>query len=73
MLELWGMRDTLSLPLILSPLWPGEITPDRVLSIGQIEPFDSYCVYKQMTYATLNCLKIELVDHLTMCKQITDV
>ena len=37
MLELWGMRSDLSMPSLLGPLWPGVITPERVLSIGQIE------------------------------------
>ena len=37
MLELWGMRSTPSLPLLPGPLWPWVVTPDRVLSIGQIE------------------------------------
>ena len=30
MLELWGMWNTLSLPLLLGPLWPGVVAPDRV-------------------------------------------
>ena len=37
MLELWGMRST---PLLLSapgPLWSGMVTPERVVSMGQIE------------------------------------
>ena len=37
MLELWGMWSTSSLPWLPSPLWPGVVAPDRVLSIGQIE------------------------------------
>ena len=37
MLKLWGMRNTPSLLLLLGPLWPGVIAPDRVLSMGQIE------------------------------------
>ena len=37
MLEFRGMRCTPSLPLLLSPLWPGVAAPDRVLSMGQIE------------------------------------
>ena len=37
MLELLGMWDTLSLPLLPGPLWPGVVVPDRVLSMGQIE------------------------------------
>ena len=37
MLGLWGMQNTLSLPLLPGPLWPGDVAPDRVLSMGQIE------------------------------------
>ena len=32
MLERWGMQSTPSLPLIPGSLWPGVVTPDRVLS-----------------------------------------
>ena len=35
--KLWGMRSTTSLPSLPGPLWPEEVTPDRVLSMGQIE------------------------------------
>ena len=34
MLELWGMRSTPLLPLLLGPLWPRVVAPDRVLSMG---------------------------------------
>ena len=37
MLKLWGMRSTSSLPSLSGPLWPEVVTPDRALSIGQIE------------------------------------
>ena len=37
MLKLWGIRTTLSLPLLLSPQRPGMVGPDRVLCMGQIE------------------------------------
>ena len=37
MLELWGMRNTPSLPLLPGPLWPRVVAPDRVLSMGYIE------------------------------------
>ena len=37
MLELWGMRSTPSLPSHQGPLRPGEVAPDKVLSMGQIE------------------------------------
>ena len=40
MLELWGTRSTPSLPSLLGPLLPGEVAPDRVVSIGQIELFE---------------------------------
>ena len=39
MLELWGMWRTSSLPSLSSPLWPGMVALDRVLSMGQIEPY----------------------------------
>ena len=32
MLELWGMQSTPSLPSLPSPLLPGVVAPDRVLS-----------------------------------------
>ena len=37
MLELWGMRNTPSLPSLPGPLWLGVVAPNRVLSMGQIE------------------------------------
>ena len=37
MLELWGMRSAPLLPLLLGPLWPEVVAPDRVLSINQME------------------------------------
>ena len=40
MLELWGMWSIPSLPLLPGPLWLGVVTPDRVLSVDQIELFD---------------------------------
>ena len=33
-LELWGMRSTLSLPLLPGQLWPGVVAPDKALSMG---------------------------------------
>ena len=35
--ELWEMRGTPSLPSLPGLLWHGEVAPDRVLSMGQIE------------------------------------
>ena len=40
MLELWGILSTPSLPSLPGLLWPGEVAPDRILSMGQIELFD---------------------------------
>ena len=37
MLELWGMQITPSLPSLPDLHWPGVVTLDRVLSMGQIE------------------------------------
>ncbi len=34
MLELWGIRDTPSLPSLPGPLWPGVVAPDRARSMG---------------------------------------
>ena len=40
MLELWGMQST-SLSSLPGPLYLGVVAPDRVLSMSQIELFDS--------------------------------
>ena len=72
MLELWGMWSVPLLPSLPVPLWPGVVTPDRVLSMGQIELFDIQTEGKQMTYAKLN-FEIKFFDHLTVCKQMTDI
>ena len=37
MVELWGMQCTPLLPFLPGPLWPEVVTPDRVLSMDQIE------------------------------------
>ena len=47
------------------------VVPERVLSMGQIEMFHIKTEYKQMTYAEL--FEIELFDHLTVCKQMTNI
>ena len=63
MLELCGMQSTPSL------LWPGVVAPDMILSMGQIELFDieTECLYQ------IELFEIELFDHLTVCKKVTDV
>ena len=40
MLELWVIRRTPSLPLLPGPLWPTVVALNRVLFMGQREPFD---------------------------------
>ena len=37
MMELWGMQSTPSLPSLPGQLWPGVVSPDRVLYMGQLE------------------------------------
>ena len=37
MLELWRMQINPLLSSLPGSLWPGEVEPDRVLSMGQIE------------------------------------
>ena len=37
MLEFWGMRNTLLLPLLSAPLWPVMVAPDKTISMGKIE------------------------------------
>ena len=45
MLELWAMSSTPSLTLLPGSLFLGVVTPDRVLSMCQIELFDIQTVY----------------------------
>ena len=40
MLEILEMQSTSLLSSLLVPLWPGVVTPARVLSVGKIEHFD---------------------------------
>ena len=54
MLELWEMLSASILPLHSGPLMLGVVTPDRVLSMGQIELFDILTECKQMIHAKLN-------------------
>ena len=64
MLEVWGMQSTPSLPSFLGPLCSGEIAPDRVLSMGQIE---LKCVLMlnwitwNRTVLTFNCVWIKSI------------
>ena len=38
--ELRRMWTTSPLPSLSSPIWPGVIAPDKVLTMGQREAFD---------------------------------
>ena len=57
MLNLWEVQSAPSLPSLPGPLWLAVVVPERVLFMGQIELFDIKTIFKQMTYAKLNCLK----------------
>ena len=58
MLELWEMWSILSLPLLPGPLWPREVVPERVLSMGQIKLLYTQVICLHSVYAELNCLII---------------
>ena len=64
-LEIWGMSSTPLLTLLLSPLWPGVVALDRVLSITQIE--QTAC--KQINDVKLWLLYSNIWNHLTMQKR----
>ena len=73
MLEGWGMWSTSSLSFFSGSLWLRVVALDRVLSMGQIEPFDILnCVQTNDLYQT-ELFETELLDHLTVCKQMSDV
>ena len=57
MQQLWGMWEVPLLLPLLSPLWHGVVPLVKVLSMGQIELFDTENERKQMTYAKLICLE----------------
>ena len=64
-LEMWGMWSTLSLLLLLGPLWPRVIAPNGILSMDQIEQI--LCL--QMTDVKLWLLYSNTWNHLTVCKK----
>ena len=69
MLELRGMRSAPSLSSLPDPRWPGVVVTDRVLSMGQIELFDIHNVQLCKT----ELFEMELLDYLTVCKQMIGV
>ena len=58
MLELWGMWSTPSLPSLPGPLWPGVVTPGRVLSIEISKNRNKLCTYAKLNGLKWNCLRI---------------
>ena len=64
MLELWGMQSATFLGSLRSSLLAGEVSPDKILPMSQIELFKielffiQLCVKKNGTDAKLNSLKI---------------
>ena len=72
MLYLWEMRSTPSFPLLLDPLWPGVVAPDRMLSLGQIELLDIWTESKTNDLCEMNLLETDFFYYLTMCKQMTN-
>ena len=72
MLVLWRIQSTPSLLSLPGPLWPEVVAPDRVLTMDLIELVDIQPVRKQIT-CKIELLEIELFDHLTVCKQMTEV
>ena len=62
------MQSTPLLPFLLGQLWPGEVAPDMVLSMGQIELFDIQPECKQTTCFGLVSLfngRLTFVGYLT--------
>ena len=59
MLEFWWMGSTHLLPSLPSPLWPGVVTSNRVLSMGQIELKCVLTCKRRIVWnrTWLNCLK----------------
>ena len=57
MLEFWGVQSTPSLPLHPGQLWPREVTPERVLSMGLL-----YRGKEEIHSETVNCLSTEVIQ-----------
>ena len=79
-LELWGMQNTPSMTSLPCPLWPRVVTPDRALSMGQIELnyvlMLNWVVWNRTVFEneTVNLWKTELFErelfwNLSVCKQ----
>ena len=70
---LWGIWNIPSVWLLPDPLSPGVVAPDRVLSMDQEELFDHLNCVLTNDLCWTELFEIELFDHLTVCKQMTDV
>ena len=73
MLELWEMQSTPSLPSLPGLLWPGVVTSDRVLFYGSNRNVWHLNWLQTNDLYLIEIFKIDLFDHLTVCKQMTDV
>ena len=55
-LQFWSSGECGAIPsLLLSPLWPTLVVPDRIPSMGQIELFEHLAVSKQILDGKLKC------------------
>ena len=70
MLEVWGMWSTFSLPLLPDPLWCRVVAPDRILSNRTVWHLNWM---QTNDFGEIELFDIEQFDHLTVCKQMTDV
>ena len=48
-LNIWGMGSTLSMSLLLGPLWPGVVVLVRIHSKGEIESFNHLLCLQSLT------------------------
>ena len=62
-LDLWGMWSNPTLPLLPSPLWPGPVVPDRVLSMAQIEISDNFLYLSPFNGEKTNDVKWNNIYH----------
>ena len=72
MQELWGKWSNPLLPLLPGLVWPEVVAPNRVLSIDQILLFDILNWVQTNDLCKIEFFKIKLIDHLIVCKQMTD-
>ena len=66
------MQNTPSLPSLPDPLWLGVVAPEMILSMGQIEVWYLNCM-QTSNLCKIELFEMELFDHLTVCKQMTDI